>query len=172
MHSADDWDRPMGRITPVGTSATLGDGGDSAAMVGFASEISGETFDDSGVVWSRLPLEERGERLAPAGLESVNLTSTRTRSPRDLGDLREVTSSAAQLLASLYVHIGPSPRRATGLRQRRPDRPDLDAKALLVRELITPATATSTAWSRLLPSGTWRRCRDGSGVPLAAHCGP
>ena len=31
-------------VIHVGTSATLGDGGDSAAMVGFASEIFGETF--------------------------------------------------------------------------------------------------------------------------------
>jgi ATP-dependent helicase YprA (DUF1998 family) len=46
----EDWDRPLGRITPVATSATLGDKGDPAAMLGFARTVFGEEFGDDAVV--------------------------------------------------------------------------------------------------------------------------
>src|SRR3954465_6512987 len=35
----EDWARPLGRITPVATSATLGDGGDPAEMLDFAETV-------------------------------------------------------------------------------------------------------------------------------------
>lgn len=51
--------RPLGVITPVATSATLGDKGDPAAMLDFARTVFGEEFDDSAVVTeSRLSVEE------------------------------------------------------------------------------------------------------------------
>ncbi|MDQ1288833.1 MAG: hypothetical protein QG622_2399 [Actinomycetota bacterium] len=51
--------RPLGLITPVATSATLGDRGDPAAMVAFAREVFGEDLDESCVVAeSRLGLDE------------------------------------------------------------------------------------------------------------------
>lgn len=51
-HSADEWARPLGRITPVGTSATLGGGTDAGMeqMIDFATTIFGETFDQECVV--------------------------------------------------------------------------------------------------------------------------
>ncbi|MFJ4108639.1 DEAD/DEAH box helicase [Oerskovia enterophila] len=55
----EDWQRPLGRITPVATSATLGDKGDASAMLTFARTVFGENFPDEAVVTeSRLSLEE------------------------------------------------------------------------------------------------------------------
>jgi ATP-dependent helicase YprA (DUF1998 family) len=70
--SADDWARPLGRITPVATSATLGDGGDPVEMLDFAETVFGERFSSDAVVTeSRLGYEEwadsAGERVAAAG---------------------------------------------------------------------------------------------------------
>ena len=52
--------RPLGRVTPVATSATLGDQGDPAAMTGFARTVFGDDeFDATSVVTeSRLSLAE------------------------------------------------------------------------------------------------------------------
>lgn len=57
--------RPLGVITPVATSATLGDKGDPAAMLEFARTVFGEEFDESAVVTeSRLSVEEWAEGAA------------------------------------------------------------------------------------------------------------
>ncbi|MEJ5943684.1 DEAD/DEAH box helicase [Pseudokineococcus basanitobsidens] len=57
--TAEDRARPLGRVTPVATSATLGDGGDPTAMLGFAERVFGEPFGDDAVVTeSRFSLEE------------------------------------------------------------------------------------------------------------------
>ncbi|WP_022909110.1 DEAD/DEAH box helicase [Aestuariimicrobium kwangyangense] len=54
--------RPLGVITPVATSATLGDKGDPSAMLEFARTVFGEEFDESAVVMeSRLSVEEWAE---------------------------------------------------------------------------------------------------------------
>lgn len=54
-----DRDRPLGRITPVATSATLGDKGDPEAMLDFAETIFGEPFGPDAVVTeSRMTLDE------------------------------------------------------------------------------------------------------------------
>ena len=67
----DDRARPLGRITPVATSATLGDKGDPAAMLDFAQTVFGDEFDDDAVVTeSRLDLDEwtagAADRIAAA----------------------------------------------------------------------------------------------------------
>ncbi|SBS79305.1 Putative helicase (fragment) [uncultured Mycobacterium sp.] len=55
----DDWARPLGQITPVATSATLGDGGDPAEMLDFAETVFGERFQPDAVITeSRLSFEE------------------------------------------------------------------------------------------------------------------
>ncbi len=57
--TAEDRGRPLGRITPVATSATLGDGGDPAAMLTFARTVFGEEFPtDSVVTESRLSIDD------------------------------------------------------------------------------------------------------------------
>ena len=65
--------RPLGRITPVATSATLGDQSDPAAMIGFAGTVFGDDFDANSVVTeSRLDLIEwtagAADRVAALGL--------------------------------------------------------------------------------------------------------
>ncbi|BAU99694.1 DEAD/DEAH box helicase [Aurantimicrobium minutum] len=42
--------RPLGMITPVATSATLGDKGDPSVMISFAETVFGETFDSESVI--------------------------------------------------------------------------------------------------------------------------
>ena len=43
-------DRPLGLVTPVATSATMGDGGDPQAMMKFAETVFGEQFDAGSVI--------------------------------------------------------------------------------------------------------------------------
>lgn len=51
--------RPLGIVTPVATSATLGDKGDPVAMLDFARTVFGEDFDEEAVVTeTRLSLDE------------------------------------------------------------------------------------------------------------------
>ena len=59
--------RPLGRITPVATSATLGDEGDTKAIRDFARTVFGEEFEpDSVVTESRLsPTEWAGQDGTP-----------------------------------------------------------------------------------------------------------
>ena len=71
--------RPLGRITPVATSATLGDQSDPAAMIGFARTVFGDDFDANSVVTeSRLGLAEwtagAADRVAALGLVPRRLT--------------------------------------------------------------------------------------------------
>ena len=55
----EDRDRPLGRITPVATSATLGDKDDPGTMLGFAETVFGESFPaDAVVTESRQTLDE------------------------------------------------------------------------------------------------------------------
>lgn len=81
-HRTDtDWSRPLGVITPVGTSATLGGSGEAdagEAMAGFAGEIFGEEFDAASTVTeSRIGAEEwaaAADASLPEGVEEVAVT--------------------------------------------------------------------------------------------------
>ncbi len=74
--SAADWERPLGQATPVGTSATLGEGGDSAEMVQFATEVFGEEFDPSCVVAeTRLSWDDWVSDDPPPAFRQVGLSS-------------------------------------------------------------------------------------------------
>lgn len=73
-----DWARPLGRITPVATSATLGDGNDPTTMLGFAHTVFGDEFTAESVVTeSRLSLDEwsagASERVSDAGFTTTDL---------------------------------------------------------------------------------------------------
>ena len=109
-HTPQEWDRPLGRATPVGTSATLGGGDDlgTAHMVEFATTIFGERFDTDCVIpETRLSDEEwRGDaerRVEAMGLRPVTLTAG---AARELHRSLEQTSDAAELcrqvLGALY----------------------------------------------------------------------
>ncbi len=54
--------RPLGRVTPVATSATLGNKGDPEAMLQFAATVFGEEFDSAAVITeTRLSARDWGE---------------------------------------------------------------------------------------------------------------
>jgi ATP-dependent helicase YprA (DUF1998 family) len=85
--------RPLGRVTPVATSATLGDQADPAEMIGFARTVFGDDFDETSVVTeSRLDLAEWAAGATP-WVAALGLT------PRRLAraDLAGVNSSVAEL---------------------------------------------------------------------------
>ena len=68
-------ERPLGLVTPVATSATMGDQGDPEAMIDFAHTVFGETFDESAVVTeTRMSIEDWAKpgisRVAELGLSS------------------------------------------------------------------------------------------------------
>ena len=72
--------RPLGRMTPVATSATLGSGGSPLAMTGFAEAVFGEPFDAGAVITeSRLSVAEwtagAAEAVAAAGLTVVDASA-------------------------------------------------------------------------------------------------
>ena len=107
--SAEEWARPLGRITPVATSATLGDKGDPAAMVQFASTVFGEPFHPESVITeSRLSLDEwvgdapdqvAGWGLEPAPLVRSDLAAVNDGVATVGGDARDL---ALTVLAALY----------------------------------------------------------------------
>ncbi|WP_238015561.1 DEAD/DEAH box helicase [Dactylosporangium sp. AC04546] len=70
--------RPLGLITPVATSATLGDKGDPTVMLDFAHTVFGERFDSEAVVTeTRLSLQEwadgAAETVGAAGFTPVEM---------------------------------------------------------------------------------------------------
>jgi ATP-dependent helicase YprA (DUF1998 family) len=68
-------ERPLGNITPIGTSATLGDKGDPSVMVDFARTVFGEEFPPEAVVTeSRMSADEW---TASARADSPHASTTR-----------------------------------------------------------------------------------------------
>lgn len=85
--------RPLGLLTPVATSATLGDKGDPAAMLGFAHTVFGEQFGQDAVVTeTRKSVEDwvgdAGAQVSALGLQQRRLT---------LGDVEQLNDEAAAL---------------------------------------------------------------------------
>ena len=111
LHSAtSDRARPLGPITPVATSATLGDKGDPPAMLEFAQTVFGERFDDDAVVTeSRLSLAS-GPTARPTAVADGGRAPTET--PRRVARRRtpaarrtaEPDASGAEALA--YAVLG------------------------------------------------------------------
>lgn len=66
-------ERPLGRLTPVATSATLGDSGDPTEILAFAEQIFGETFERNAAIGeARLGLDEL---VAPAPEQAAPRTA-------------------------------------------------------------------------------------------------
>ncbi|HEV7772337.1 MAG TPA: DEAD/DEAH box helicase [Conexibacter sp.] len=67
-------ERPLGNVTPVATSATLGNREDPEAMLGFAETVFGEPFPaDAVVTESRVSIDEWvGEGSLPDGVVAVD----------------------------------------------------------------------------------------------------
>lgn len=105
----EDRSRPLGRVTPVATSATLGSEGDPEAMLRFAETVFGEVFPNKAVVTeSRLKPEDwsaLGSGTAPAkDLHAVALGISETNAA--LAVLRETgagpESMVRPILDSLF----------------------------------------------------------------------
>lgn len=164
--------RPLGRITPVATSATLGDG-DPDAMLDFAHTVFGETFDAGCVVTeTRVPIDEWC--LDPAGtvdrgvgrFEVHQLADLPEEDLRALANLTEMVANdgadPAEILArGVFAVLAPSklgPRSHDGL--RRPLLPlarahpdvrnllELTESARPFDELITAMFGPAAAFSR------------------------
>jgi ATP-dependent helicase YprA (DUF1998 family) len=118
--SEEDLARPLGRVTPVATSATLG-GEDSAEMLEFARTVFGEVFSpDSIVSESRLSLAEwagdAAARAASEGLTPVEAGVVRVgelaHRLRDLGDNPDAGVLTRLVLEGLFH--GAAPEGASG----------------------------------------------------------
>ena len=107
-HTVEEWERPLGRSTPVGTSATLGDKRDPAAMLDFAATVFGEPFAAADVVTeTRMPLDTWLETPPGdlAGLEPVVVaTSTATEIAEAIDALGSVPD-ASQICATVLRHL-------------------------------------------------------------------
>jgi ATP-dependent helicase YprA (DUF1998 family) len=113
--TAEDWARPLGRITPVATSATLGDKGDPAAMMEFARTVFGEDFSADGVITETrvYPVDWIGDAPArvmalghtPADLDDDAVARV-TSAVIDLGPLADGRRIAEAVLENLYAARG------------------------------------------------------------------
>ncbi|GAB3606748.1 DEAD/DEAH box helicase [Conyzicola nivalis] len=99
-----DWSRPLGRATPVATSATLGDGGDPGAMLAFARTVFGDEFDATSVVtearvtvdeWARSEVETTPDVTVDL-LVGINDAVDR------LGDGADASHIASEVLKQLW----------------------------------------------------------------------
>lgn len=83
-------DRPLSNVTPIATSATLGDKGDPAAMLGFATTVFGEPFGPDAVVTESRDTVDNWVALASVAARQLT--------PREGGDLAlEVCSALDEL---------------------------------------------------------------------------
>ncbi|MFL0239797.1 DEAD/DEAH box helicase [Mycobacterium sp. SMC-17] len=119
----EDWRRPLGRITPIATSATLGDKGDPRTMLDFAETVFGEPFDQSAVVTeSRFGIDEWAAGAPPPWPPNdvdASVISGVVHRVRALQKPTPPAAIAVEVLAALYDS---APREAIE---------DADAEALL-----------------------------------------
>ncbi|MEV4494547.1 DEAD/DEAH box helicase [Micromonospora arborensis] len=103
--------RPLGLMTPVATSATLGDKGDPSVMRGFAATVFGERFDSTSVVTeTRLNLAEwtdgAAQAVAAAGLAPVVVGELRAAGLRPLPEVSPDASGEEAAYAVLGLLYG------------------------------------------------------------------
>lgn len=103
--------RPLGLLTPVATSATLGDKGDPAQMIEFAHRVFGEKLDESDVVTeTRLTVDEWSagalEALTATGAVPVEVTlPVAQRLNTALGELGDLSTDAPALVRTMATHL-------------------------------------------------------------------
>ena len=125
----EDRARPLGRVTPVATSATLGDQGDPEAMRRFAETIFGEPFPAEAVITeTRLDVDDwaadSATRVAAHGLVPDSGSPTLERLRHHVARTRPGSEPARTLLVDLY-------RRADGDGSLAPDLTGASAAELL-----------------------------------------
>lgn len=99
--SPEDAARPLGRITPVATSATLGSGAEGfASMLEFAHTVFGEELPASAVVSETLLSPEEWQASVPALVKTVG---TPTGMP-DLALTKKINSEVESLVSGGATH--------------------------------------------------------------------
>ncbi|MGM7669838.1 DEAD/DEAH box helicase [Microbacterium sp. A93] len=139
--------RPLGRVTPVATSATLGDKSDPSVMLGFAATVFGEEFGKDAVVTETLVDYDDWQAAADVAVAAT------PRLLRDLardGSLEDLAADilahaqdpktlTAAVLDTLHEERGLTADHAHALLRRHPD----------VRALVE-AASSATAYRDLL----------------------
>lgn len=104
----EDRRRPLGKITPVATSATLGSGAAPTAMVDFAHTVFGERFDDDAVI-GETRLDADAWLSARTGLRDSEFTTIDPVLPQALGAIDQAQDAgegnaviAGAVLAALF----------------------------------------------------------------------
>src|SRR5664279_3963281 len=105
-----DWARPLGRLTAVATSATLGDKGDPAAMLSFAETVFGHPFDQDAVITeTRLSLAkwvgDAGETVAAQGLQFIPPAGIDVAAATAVVDALGSDPSGSDLTAAVLEHL-------------------------------------------------------------------
>jgi ATP-dependent helicase YprA (DUF1998 family) len=169
--SDEDWRRPLGRMAPVATSATLGDKGDPGVMLDFARTVFGEEFGPDAVVSeTRLSLDEwvgdarsRIDGFTPVDVTALDLdgalTALHALGPDPTGE--QVTQV---VLAALYGELASrftqaDPVLLLDLCRAHPLVSALAARAgeaVALADLpalaVGPAAAADERWQRFLPA--------------------
>ncbi|WP_024794787.1 DEAD/DEAH box helicase [Tomitella biformata] len=103
--TAEDRARPLGRITPVATSATLGSKDDPVAMLEFARTVFGERFDKTAVIGeTRLtPAEWRADGDASINRLYRPISPSATDAVAQLDALAEASVGNATLTAAVLA---------------------------------------------------------------------
>ncbi|VFA81761.1 ATP-dependent helicase [Gordonia paraffinivorans] len=112
-----DRSRPLGKITPVATSATLGDGNDPSTMLDFAHTVFGDEFTtDCVVTESRLSLAEwigtAPDSVADAGFSPRTKPGDALSAVVDQLDPADPVGTTRVLLSALYEGDRETVRRA------------------------------------------------------------
>jgi ATP-dependent helicase YprA (DUF1998 family) len=114
--------RPLGLVTPVATSATLGDKGDPAVMLDFARTVFGERFESDAVVTeTRLGLDEwvgdAADVVREAGFAPVpvnqGVVAKAVEAIAELGHDPTGAAVAHTMLAKLYGKTAPQVAKAS-----------------------------------------------------------
>jgi ATP-dependent helicase YprA (DUF1998 family) len=98
--------RPLGLMTPVATSATMGDRGDPAAMTDFAQTVFGEAFDAGSVVTETRVALDSWSAPGVARVASLGLTA------------REVNNAVVEAVAAAAADAEEAGDDADGLMAR------------------------------------------------------
>ncbi|MCD2186623.1 DEAD/DEAH box helicase [Actinomycetospora soli] len=164
-HAADITDadraRPLGLVTPVATSATLGDKGDPEVMLDFAKTVFGEDFDDDGVVTeSRLTIDEWAtEQSGAVPISEIDVDAANDELDA-LGDDPDGAELASVVGKHLYHEGGSEPDHfrahplTAALAREAADAVALeDLPARILGPTATPelaVTGTDARWTRFL----------------------
>ncbi|HEY7815935.1 MAG TPA: DEAD/DEAH box helicase, partial [Nakamurella sp.] len=169
-----DWSRPLGPLTAVATSATLGDKGDPEAMLSFAETVFGHPFDQDAVITeTRVSLAEwvggAAETLAAQGLQVIAPAGIDVSAATAAVDALRSDPSGADLTAIVLRHLytgavpaDPDPERLLDLLRAHPlvtAMAERAGDAVALDELARSVLGADAATALAAPDAdrTWQR---------------